>query len=282
MSLSLSVLGSGSRGNCSVLALGPREQTRFMLIDCGLSMKMTKARLAPFGIQLDQITDILVTHLDTDHFQPAWVNRIKRLDIKVHLHRRHRAHALRLGLDGRQLEIFAEPFDLDEHTSIEPILLAHDNVGTAGFVIEHRGCRLGWATDLGRVPDGLFGRFVNLDAVAIESNYDREMELSSKRPLFLKQRIMGGAGHLSNEQSLDAVLAIDAQSQLQHVITLHLSQQCNDPRLVKRLYAQRAGHLLDRLTISNQHQATPALRIRSGERAAELETARPGEQIAMF
>ncbi len=128
------------------------------------------------------------------------------------------------------------------------------------------------------MPPALTERFTGLDALAIESNYDPDLERSSPRPAFLKQRIMGGGGHLSNEESLNAVLAIDAQSQLAHVVPLHLSQECNDPRIVERLYARCAAHLLGRLTISSQHRPTPLLAVPADAPAP----VRRGGQMAMF
>ena len=73
---------------------------------------------------------------------------------------------------------------------------------------------------------------------------------------------MGGLGHLSNEQALDAAIACDEQSDLEHLVLLHLSRQCNDPALVRRLYARRAPHLLGRLTLTTQRVPTPLLHIR--------------------
>ncbi|MDY7108604.1 MAG: MBL fold metallo-hydrolase [Planctomycetota bacterium] len=280
MTLSFSVLGSGSKGNCTLLTLSADGGERHVLVDGGLSVRATALRLAPLGVKLDQISDMLITHLDWDHFQPAWVKRIRGQNIRVHLHRRHRAIALRHGLDGRQMHLFDRPFTLGEQTSVQPVLSAHDALGTVAFVIDHGGTRLGFATDLGRVGKILLRHFVDLHALAIESNYDPELELASGRPVFLTRRIMGHAGHLSNEQSIEAVLRIAAQSALGHVVPLHLSQQCNDPRLVKDLYAARAPHLLDRLTMSHQQRPTPLLHV-PGPRAT-AGAPRPGQQLAMF
>jgi phosphoribosyl 1,2-cyclic phosphodiesterase len=280
MTLSFSVLGSGSKGNCTLLTLEAGGDERHLLIDCGLSMRATALRLAPLGVKLDEISHMLITHFDWDHFQSPWVKRIQRQNITVHLHRRHRAMALRHSLDGRQMHLFDRPFTLGEHTTVQPVLSAHDSLGTVAFVIDHHGTRFGFATDLGRVGRILLRHFTDLHALAIESNYDPELELSSGRPVFLTRRIMGNAGHLSNEQSIEAVLQIAAQSALGHVVPLHLSQQCNDPRLVKDLYAQRAPHLLDRLTMSHQHRPTPLLHVPRPRTTAGAP--RPGQQLAMF
>ena len=72
------------------------------------------------------------------------------------------------------------------------------------------------------MPDPLLDHFADVDVLAFESNYDRSMQ-RKRPPEFLKQRIMNGAGHLSNEQSLHAVRRIAAQSDLDAVMLLHLS-----------------------------------------------------------
>ena len=106
------------------------------------------------------------------------------------------------------------------------------------------------------------------------------LQRQSDRPEFLKNRIMGGMGHLSNEQALEAVLQIAEQSRLCHVAALHLSRECNSPRLLKRLFADRAPHLLDRLTITSQHHATSLLRV--SRETPPATAARRGEQMALF
>jgi phosphoribosyl 1,2-cyclic phosphodiesterase len=152
---------------------------------------------------------------------------------------------------------------MEPATRVEVTMLPHDELGTAGFAIDHGGVRLGYATDLGRVPETLLGRFEDLTALAIESNYDPHLQRASSRPAALKRRIMGGMGHLSNEQALEAVLHIAQRCKLRHIALLHLSRQCNDPAIVHGLFARRAPHLLGRLTITNQHEPTPLLHVES-------------------
>lgn len=282
MPFSFCVLGSGSKGNCTVLSFQDGDEERCVLIDCGLSPLATRKRLAPLGIEIGQVTDILLTHLDWDHFYQSWPKALDKHGIKVHLHERHRSAALRRGAEGRHLEMFRDDFTLFEGCSIEPVMFAHDQLGAVGYVIEYQGRRLGFATDLGRVPEAFRGRFVNLDALAMESNYDPAMQMASPRPAFLKQRIMGGMGHLSNEQSIEAVTCVAEQSDLAHIVTIHLSEQCNDPRIVKSLYSQRAPELLDRLTISSQREPTPLLHVNKNGSSAGEANLRPGQQAAMF
>ncbi len=276
MSLSFCVLGSGSGGNCTLVALHGRGRVRHLFIDAGLSPRETARRLGPLGLSPLQVGEALLTHVDSDHLHPGWIRLARRLMMRFRVHRRHVRLAVMLGLPVSRIEPFEGRFAPGPGTEIEPIALPHDQLGSTGFVIAHSGLRLGYATDLGRVTGGLLSRCEGLAALAIESNYDRGLELAARRPEFLKRRIMGGLGHLSNEQALDAVLAVSKRSLLRHVALLHLSQECNDPRLVRRLFARRAPHLLDRLTISRQHEPTPVLHVQPP--AATL-PAGPGRQL---
>ncbi len=251
--LALTVLASGSQGNASVLRAGDR----FLLIDAGLSPKATRERMyASLRAMPEQATDLLLTHLDADHWRETWRRPILRTSMRVHMHRSHLREALRLGVPETHAVPFDEHADLGDGLSFRACHLPHDDRGSTAYLIERR-CprgvtRLGFATDLGRVPARLLEQFRDLDCLAIESNYDHALEEASDRPRFLKDRVMGGRGHLSNEESLAAALAVAATSDLQAIVLLHLSLQCNRTDIVERLWSERAEHLRDRLTIADQ------------------------------
>lgn len=268
------ILASGSSGNCTVL----RTPRGTMLIDAGLGPRAILSRLAIAGVQLAEIRAICLTHLDSDHFRPTWLKTIADRGIRLWCHescirtvlrmdRRHRertpdyAHLLH-GFDG---QLFSPLEDL----GFEAIRLAHDESGTHAFVIEGHGCRIGYATDLGHVTDELIERFCGLDVLAIESNYDPHMQRTSGRPWFLQQRIMGGRGHLSNEQCFQAVRQILDQDERsgrlpQHVVLLHRSRQCNCPNLMRQLFYSDQ-RLRTRLTLADQYTPTHWLAASGGE-----------------
>src|SRR5258705_3265719 len=89
------------------------------------------------------------------------------------------------------------------------------------------------------------------------------MQHKSARPIFLKRRIMDGRGHLSNEEALQAVRHIEkgGRSRLSHIALLHLSEECNCPQHVKRLWQREMPHAMARLTITHQRRPTPLLRV---------------------
>jgi len=279
MSLELCVLASGSMGNCSVV----RYTGGVMLIDLGIGPRTAAKRLEGTGVTLDEIRGVCLTHLDRDHFSPTWTVTLIKRQIPVFCHDRCADYLIRLAGDERIGDLLrpfeATPFAIEDGPTVHPIHLEHDDVGSHGFVVENRGARLGYATDLGRVPVYLLDRFSDLQILALESNYDRDMQMNSDRPWFLKQRIMGGRGHLSNHQSLDATRAILDRCQRKgkglpsHIVLLHRSQQCNCPRLLRQFFSKDA-RIAPRLVLAEQDQRTDWIRPREVAPS-------PGEQLML-
>ncbi len=269
MSLELCILASGSGGNAALL----RTPSGILLIDAGLGPISTSRRLDGTGVQLRDITAICLTHLDHDHFTPTWLRTLIRYQVRIfcsalrvkELLRRVDHHPLAPQF-AKLIEPFnGHPFDALPNLRVHAIPLAHDHSGSHGFVIEGYGSRIGYATDLGHVPASLLQHFVNLDILALESNYDPQMQVESARPDFLKSRIMNGSGHLSNEQAFRAVQRIldrceRTRSRLpEHIVLLHRSQQCNCPHLLRRIFC-RDIRIEKRLTLADQSQRTRWLR----------------------
>jgi phosphoribosyl 1,2-cyclic phosphodiesterase len=263
---SFCVLGSGSSGNCSLLHLG---DGRWVMIDAGFSMKQTKQRMRTHDISMDMVGDLVLTHLDRDHFNPVWCKTIARQNIKIHIHKDHVPRATRAGIAEDCIVPFEHSIDL-HGTTVETIQFAHDMLGTSGFIFDNGDVRFGFATDLGRVPPELLDRYVDLDAIAFESNYDPTMQLQSSRPQFLVERIMGGDGHLSNAQSMRAIEHIASQSNLQHIVLLHLSSQCNTPSIIREMYQDQLPQYANYLTISHQDRCSRLLCIGSRQQETAI------------
>jgi phosphoribosyl 1,2-cyclic phosphodiesterase len=263
MSLELCILASGSMGNAAVL----RCPSGAMLIDFGIGPRTLEQRLNGTGVRVADLRAVCLTHLDSDHFDRNCLPTLVRRQIPIHCHAQAACDVVAENPTVRPL---VRAFDADAFkplpgVTFEPISLAHDREGSHGFVIDGFGYRIGYATDLGRVPPALIDRFRGCDLVAIESNYDPEMQEASARPAFLKRRITGGSGHLSNGQALAAVreildrAAAVADRLPEHIVLLHRSQQCNCPRLLRRTFA-RDPRIAVRLTLAEQHRRTEWLR----------------------
>jgi phosphoribosyl 1,2-cyclic phosphodiesterase len=266
--LALCVLGSGSGGNVSVI----RTSAGVMLIDLGLGPRVTGRRLADIpdnALHIADVRAVCLTHLDHDHFNLNWLATLRKHDIPVYCDAsrvgevRHRAAARGESIDVRGFT--RDPFEPLAGVNVSAIDFAHDQTGSHGFVVACGPVRLGYATDLGRVPDCLTDHFCDLDLLAIESNYDRQMQLDSERPWFLKQRIMGGQGHLSNDQAFEFVKQLFNSCERagrrlpRHVVLLHRSRDCNCPSLLRTFFS-RDRRIAARLTLSEQHELTGWLR----------------------
>ncbi len=277
----LCVLASGSSGNCSVLALRRGNIVRLVLLDLGLSPRRTFRMLAEMGYRPDQIDDAIVTHLDADHFQHSWLTALPP-HVRVRMHERHEHELLAMGTNPAAARIHTfdhDPFEIDDEgggVTVRPLLMSHDQAGVATFRIDMPGLSagtLGFCTDLGHVTADLVGHLRadhdreprgdgggGVDVLAMESNYCPKLQLASDRPQFLKNRIMGGSGHLSNHEALEAIRAVAPR---EHVVLLHLSRQCNDPALVADMHAGSDYAL----TISSQSTPTRWVRIPRAERS---------------
>ena len=246
------VLSSSSQGNCSVLIhRRGSDLYRLTLLDAGLSPRRTRRTLADIGLDFDRIDDVIFTHLDQDHCRPTW-RRALPPHARFHIHRRHLGRAERTGLLTRRTEVFDDtPFRLRRSVVVTPTLLAHDDLGVAAFRFDFNDAQqssLGYATDVGHVTPRLLNVLDSVDVLAIESNYCPRMQDASDRPWFLKQRITGGRGHLSNQESRAAVERIKPR---RDVVLLHLSQECNSPDTALQ------HHTDDRWSVSAAHPVEP-------------------------
>jgi phosphoribosyl 1,2-cyclic phosphodiesterase len=284
MSLELCILASGSSGNCSVL----RTPAGVILIDAGIGPRTCAKRLDGTGALIPDVRAIILTHLDSDHFSLRWIRTIVARQIRLYCDER-RLIELNNSVYGEPELIAAfkslvvpftgRAFSPIDGIRINSIPLAHDRMGSHGFLIDGYGARIGYATDLGRVPRRLIDCFCELDILAIESNYDPQMQENSGRPWFLKQRIMNGSGHLSNGQALQAIRMIldrcesTGSRMPAHIVLLHRSRECNCPKLLRMLFCEDP-RIAKRLTLAEQFERTEWMRPAQVEPAA-------GEQLAL-
>ena len=258
MSPELCILASGSAGNAAIL----RTPSGVLLIDAGIGPRTLAKRLDDTGVGPADIRALCLTHLDRDHFSPSWSSTLCRLKIPVYCN----ANKVDgLVFNSPELAPLIRPFDGNAFSpfdglNCDPVPFPHDHLGSDGFVVEGFGYRIGYATDLGRVPRNFFDHFRDLDCIALESNYDPHMQASSTRPQFLKRRITGGHGHLSNLQALAAIrILLDRSLRLpDHIVLLHRSQECNCPNLVRQLFSTDC-RIASRLTLAQQNERSPWL-----------------------
>ncbi len=264
--LSVCVLGSGSGGNASVLRFGESV----LLVDAGFGPRTTDKRLKQAGLSLLDLDAVCVTHLDQDHFRKNWTTTLMKLGIPVYAHGWHYTELMRLpgGAElrdaGLAVAFDGKPFEPIPGLTASTVRLQHDKQGTIGYRFDTDSASVGYATDLGHAPKALIEHMSGVDILCIESNYDEHMTRTSSRPSWVNRRNMSDSGHLSNEQSYEAVRAIadgSPKGNPRHVVLLHRSSQCNHPMKVRRVF-ERDPDLYPRITLTEQRRRTRWLNIK--------------------
>ena len=264
MALSISVLASGSRGNCTVLS---SARTR-LLVDCGLSCRETCRRLASQGIAPESLSAILITHEHSDHVAGVHV-MAKKFRLPVYMTepthgawQRQYKDASGNRVQAERFQPFAagRPFAVGD-IDVMPFTIPHDAADPVGFRFLAEGLRVAIATDLGFIPPNVRDQLRACDGLVLESNHDLEMLRGGPYPWAVKQRVMSRVGHLSNE-SLADFLATDYDGGAAFLILAHLSEQNNHPDLARvaaeRALGMRQGLWGNRLLLASQNEALPA------------------------
>lgn len=231
-----SVLGSGSKGNSVLVATG---RTR-LLVDCGFNVKTTRARLAaalPGGGRVDAI---LLTHEHHDHASGAAAcSRGFEAPIFATAGTFDGAARFLRGAERRETIARDVAFDVGD-VRVEPVPKPHDAADPVGFLFHHEGRTLGFFTDLGSVDAVVGAAIARCDTLLLEANHDVAMLRAGPYPPSLKRRIGGDAGHLSNEQSVEALRA-HAGPRLRRVVVCHLSETNNSAERVKDAFVRGLG-----------------------------------------
>ncbi len=262
MSAQVCVLASSSRGNATAISFD--ASGRFILVDAGLTPRGVRTALsqAQAVSSFHTLRAIFLTHLDRDHWSPAWTRQLNRAPVPVVVRAEHAESALQLGVPKHCLRAVRGRFALGETAQADAIEVPHDDAGSTAFRFDCESGSIGHATDLGAVENRLVDAFQGLDLLSIESNYDLALQQASSRPWFLKQRIMGGRGHLSNDESAAAVARLAAGGTIRQLVLLHLSIECNRPAIAAEAMSAAVPALAATMVVSKPFEPSPVLRVR--------------------
>lgn len=226
MSLSFTHLGTGSRGNATLLECGDIK----LLIDQGFSGRELEKRLARMELKVSDINALLITHHHTDHGSGASLTQ-RRWDIPVFCNDRT---AAALNLDLAKVKIFEnlEALNFADDLALLPLPVPHSGSDNVAFIASHRGERGAVLTDLGSWTDELVNHVSGCQHISVEANYDNARLWNGPYPMKLKERISGRGGHLSNHQTGEFLSKVVNQNTRSVVLT-HLSQKNNAPHLAE-------------------------------------------------
>jgi phosphoribosyl 1,2-cyclic phosphodiesterase len=249
MSLFITSLNSGSNGNCYYIG----NDTEAVLIDAGISCRETERRMLRLGLQMASVKAIFVSHEHSDH-----ITGIPGISKKYQLP----VYITPATLIAAKIPV--EPHLVASFTAHEPVIIGglsitgfpklHDACDPHSFIVSGNDVTVGIFTDIGLPCNDLKNYFPLCNAAFLESNYCDDMLSRGGYPAFLKQRISGDDGHLSNMQALD-FFCTHRGPQLSRLILSHLSKNNNSPELVEKIFTAKAGDT--DITIASRYAATP-------------------------
>ena len=270
-------LGSGSAGNSYYL----ESDGTSILVDAGLGPRETKKRLEIVGKDIEVLQAIVVTHEHYDHIRGA-ESIARKLGIPVYL-TRGTLHTSTIDTVETKVVVFENntTFRIGE-LNVHARRTIHDAADPACFVIEARdGTRIGIASDLGYVDEPVSKHLSGCDGLFFESNHDLDMLRMGSYPWSLKRRIMSRFGHLSNDDSMNAVQRMIG-ADLKTLCLIHLSQKNNHESIVRDMgtrLLKRTGAQLE-LAIARQFEPTGVFEI--ARRGPSRVKPAPFSQLPLF
>lgn len=262
MPLFITSLNSGSNGNCYYVG----NENDAILVDVGISCTQTEKRMQRLGLSMDKVKAIFVSHEHSDHIIGV-----------PQLARKYQIPVFISSPTLRVTRFPLEQFPIQDLQAYEPIWIGelrvtafpklHDAADPHSFLVSYRDTNVGVFTDIGMPCDHVIHHFQQCHAVFLEANYDEELLENSRYPYFLKRRIQGEKGHLSNQQAL-ALLKEHKPEFMSHILLSHLSKDNNCPQLVHDLFTANVGDA--EIVVASRLEETPVYTIRVGRFANDL------------
>ena len=221
-------LYSGSSGNCSFACTDNVN----ILIDCGTTQKKILTALEELGKDISQIDGILVTHEHSDHIKNLG-SISKKYNIPIYANKKTFDNMPEqtnlISEANRKFFNTDDDFEIGD-LKIHPFHIPHDAADPCGFNIYNSNKKVSIATDIGHMTNEVLHKLEGSSFLLLESNYEPEILKYAKYPYYLKRRIAGPNGHLSNQEAGNAIIKL-ISSGVDNIMLGHLSQQTNFPEL---------------------------------------------------
>ena len=230
--------GSGSSGNSYYLY----TETDSILIDVGVGIRALKKHFHNYGLRFEDVHHIFITHdhaghvksvgsLSTDYHLPVYATRKIHVGIE-------RNYCVRKKIAPNHVHVIEKgvPLNVGEF-KVTPFGVPHDSTDNVGYFVECEGVTFCLITDVGHITEEMHDFIGRSNYLVIEANHSEEMLQQGHYPQYLKDRILGPNGHLSNVACGQA-LADYASPALRHVWLCHLSEENNHPELARKTVEQ--------------------------------------------
>ena len=219
-------IASGSSGNCIYVG----SDHTHLLVDTGISKKRIEEGLKELEIKGEELDGILITHEHVDHIQGLGVFS-RKYEIPIYATPGTIRGICNYKNLGKMPEGLYHEIQVDKEFTlgdiqVNPFKISHDANEPSGYRFDHEGKSVAVATDLGKYDQYTVNALKEVNALLLESNHDIHMLEVGPYPYYLKQRVMGDRGHLSNELS-GRLLCDILHENLKHVLLGHLSKENN-------------------------------------------------------
>jgi phosphoribosyl 1,2-cyclic phosphodiesterase len=257
MSLHIASLNSGSNGNCYYVG----NNDTAVLIDAGLSCRETERRMKQLALSMERVKAVFISHEHIDHIT-GLPGIAKKYPLHVYITAPTLA-AANLPLPIEQVRGFAahQPVAIDG-LQVTAFPKLHDAADPHSFIVGDGNVTVGIFTDIGQPCDNLVHYFAQCQAAFLETNYCEEMLANSHYPFYLKQRISGPHGHLSNVQALQ-LFQQHQHPLLSCLLLSHLSKNNNRPELAKSLFQPVAGNT--HIAVASRYAASPVFHVTASQ-----------------
>lgn len=253
MQLFITSLNSGSNGNCYYIG----NHREAVLVDAGISCRETEKRMSRLGLSMSRVKAVFVSHEHADHIKGVPV-LARKYKLPVYITPDTLQNS-RLDFTGVQVI----PFQAHEQVQVGNLSVTafpkyHDARDPHSFIVSGQEVRVGVFTDIGVPCHHVIEHFQQCHAAFLEANYDEAMLDKGRYPYYLKNRIRGGKGHLSNRQALSLFTAYKPPF-MSHLLLSHLSKDNNCPKLVKNLFTLHADGT--EVLVASRFEETPVYTI---------------------
>lgn len=251
------VLSSGSKGN-STLVITDKVK---ILIDLGTTTSYVEAALNNLNVDVKEISYILITHSHVDHIKGLKVF-IKRYN-PVILVTEDMKNVLEKELGNFRYEYYEDKKAIIGDLTVNVIKTSHDAEESIGFVLTNNNSSMVYITDTGYINQKYFKILSNNNLYVLESNHDIKMLMDGPYPYYLKQRVQGDKGHLSNKQASDYLCKFIGDN-TRKIVFAHISEHNNSYEKVIETFNEELSKndmKFDDVLIAKQNEATEVIEV---------------------
>jgi len=251
--LKFKILASGSKGNCAIVLC----QDINLIIDVGISYLKIKNYLEDNNLSFSSFSGILITHSHSDHIK-GLSSIIKHTKLKILIPEEMYTELKEIVPLNRI--VFIKDKNSLKDVKIDLIHTSHDTACSVGYIITYHKKSLVYITDTGYINRKYLKMMTSKDIYLIESNHDEQMLMNGPYPPFLKQRVIGDRGHLSNETTSNYLQQIIGEN-TKYILLAHLSEKNNTEELAYNTTKEKLKNPNIKIMIAQQDKPSPLIEV---------------------